>query len=242
MIPSRAIGFLSLFASGFLHAASCENIIHQINQDSIKYSSSTQEKNLPWANLVWLKKNLGNNTKQFKSTDNTMSYQWTCKGILSKVEGRYSSEDGSHLFSLCVSDECGEVKSKPPIAIETKSDLCNSTAKNIYNTSIYYQNKSGVEEETSRLNALYIWENKAWLQKSLGTGTWYQSKQGSGYTWTCPASEDNNVASKNTVSYIVTLHGDTIVSSNYCTEKKCYYSFTTRVFNRLKTHVTEYSE
>jgi len=125
---------LCLIYSAVLNASVCSNLIKTINNDINKSGSTIENKHLPWMNIYWLKKRLGSpiiSRPEKSAPDNsaeevTLEYTWHCpeneelrlsaignkKGLVTEINGQYSSEEGAEFFSVVLPQN----KIMPPVA------------------------------------------------------------------------------------------------------------------------------
>lgn len=94
------------------NASECTDVINTINADINKYDNAILEKHLPWLSLFWIEQKLGHGQIR-KLSEDTLRFEWTCpeengtqltiytnkNRIPYKMEGVYSSDEGSGMFS-----------------------------------------------------------------------------------------------------------------------------------------------
>ncbi len=118
-----SFGILCFISPPLLNASVCSNLIKSIHRDVAQYSSgdTMPAKHLAWMNIYWLKKRLGAAAIS-KNLDHTtddpdkeqLQYTWRCrenedtrliavanrKGLITYIEGQYSSMDGADMFAV----------------------------------------------------------------------------------------------------------------------------------------------
>lgn len=121
-ILSFSIGLLCTIFPTLLNASACSSVIKSIHHDINEYSqdNTITDKRFAWMNIYWLKKRLGtaaiSNDLDHATgdEDKQLQYTWRCsentdtrlvaiansKGLVTFVEGQYSSEAGAELFSV----------------------------------------------------------------------------------------------------------------------------------------------
>lgn len=91
--------------------ASCLPLVNKIYKEINSHSSPLLPNQFPWMQLSWLEKNLGNQYQK-ESLDNKVQYTWHCtegdaflsitmnaNHQITNLNGQYSTEEGSGLFS-----------------------------------------------------------------------------------------------------------------------------------------------
>jgi hypothetical protein len=108
---SAMLAFAFLLTPAFAQQVSpCLTITTQINADLNKYAADIKTQQLPWMQLSWLQKELGEVAAK-KIADNQSEYEWHCAatgayllvesdpaGHVFEVKGMYSNENGAGLF------------------------------------------------------------------------------------------------------------------------------------------------
>jgi len=117
-----SFGLLCTIFPTLLNASACSTLIKNIHQDVGQYSNgnSITGKRLAWMNIYWLKKRLGRasisknlDTATGDPDKQQLQYTWHCpenedtqlvavansKGLVTFIEGQYSSDAGAELFS-----------------------------------------------------------------------------------------------------------------------------------------------
>lgn len=99
-------------SSAFSYASECSDVTNTINSDINRYADAILEKHLPWLSLFWIQQKLGHGQIK-KAGNDTLVFKWICpeengsyltvytnqNRIPIKMEGIYSSEEGSGIFT-----------------------------------------------------------------------------------------------------------------------------------------------
>jgi len=253
--------FAALFFPTLLFADTCKSTLNQINADITKYSTTIEQKKLPWMSLPWLKRKLG--AVAHEDLDNSQyQYTWKCSeetkliviadkaGKLISVKSDYSTQAGAGELSACLLGDCGEAGSPTFTAPIAPVKMANNYPQAAPNGRITGAMAPGPVEAliscsdiANQINSLsqntspapsqpYQFEDKNWLVSQFGNPVSQHTDKGNVSAWQCPDKV-------NSVLYLVSKEGIPMISSITCPTEKCSIATLVRNGKVLKGFVMQ---